>query len=247
MVISAKGIVLKEVQVGDGDKILTALLEGVGKVSISAKGAKRVNSRLLPLAQLFSYAEFELYQGKKMYSLNGGEPLMSFLELRQDVVKFALATYMAELVLYVTNEQNPDDEILRLILNGLYALCKFQKPVAFLKAAFELRLLCACGFQPELFCCRECGEVVEEVAFDFDSSSALCERCYSRRGGEGSVILQPALLKLLRYLITCDPKKLYSVSAEGETLKGLSGFCEDFLIRQLGTVPKTLNFYKGLL
>ena len=247
MVISAKGIVLREVQVGDGDKILTALLEGVGKVSISAKGAKRINSRLLPLSQLFACAEFELYQGRKMYSLNGGEPIMSFLELRRDVVKFALATYLAELVLHVTNEESPDDEILRLTMNTLYALCKFQKPVEFIKAAFELRLLCECGFQPELFCCRECGEVTGEIAFDFASSSALCERCYGRRGGEETVILSPGVLKLLRYLITCEPKKLYSVSAEGETLRALSGFCEDFLIRQLGTVPKTLNFYKGLL
>lgn len=247
MVIKTKGIVLREISVGDSDKILTALLEGVGKASISAKGAKRMNSRLLPLAQLFACAEFELYQGKKMYSLNGGEPLMSFLGLRNDVVKFALASYMAELVLYVTNEQNPDDEILKLTMNSLYALCNLHKPPQLIKAAFELRLMSECGFQPELFCCKDCGEVVNQIAFDIASSAALCETCYKKRGGEGAVILPPKLLAALRYIITCDPKKLYSFQLEPEPLAGLSSFCEDFTLRHIDTTPKTLSFYKGLL
>ena len=53
-----KGIVIKEIQYKDNDKIITLLTDEFGKISCLAKGAKKNNSPLLAACQLFVYSEF---------------------------------------------------------------------------------------------------------------------------------------------------------------------------------------------
>ena len=50
-----KGLVLRETQIGDYDKIMTVLTAEYGKLSVFARGAKRLKSPLFVNTQLFPY------------------------------------------------------------------------------------------------------------------------------------------------------------------------------------------------
>ena len=58
MEFSARGLVLSERTVGDWDKSLVLLCEGIGKISVWAKGAKRVKSPLLGASALFTFGSY---------------------------------------------------------------------------------------------------------------------------------------------------------------------------------------------
>ncbi len=56
--LRTKGIVIKEVRVGEADKIITIFTKSYGKISAVAKGAKRPKSRLICCIAVFMLQRF---------------------------------------------------------------------------------------------------------------------------------------------------------------------------------------------
>ena len=57
----------------------------------------------------------------------------------------------------------------------------------------------------------------------------------------------PGVLAAIRYLVSCDPKRLFSFQAGMETMEKLSQLTETYLTTQLERGFSTLDFYKSLL
>ena len=55
------GLVIREADHGENDKLLTILTEKYGKLFVIGKGVKSVRSRHMASCQLFSYASFNFY------------------------------------------------------------------------------------------------------------------------------------------------------------------------------------------
>ena len=115
------GLVLRETETKESDKILTVLTAQEGKISVIARGARRKNSRLAAACQLFVWSEMTLYKRGNWYYMDAADPAELFAGLQKDLVRFSLAAYLAELTEVVAGEENPVPELLRLLLNGLYA------------------------------------------------------------------------------------------------------------------------------
>ena len=109
-----RGIVLCEQAKGESNKQIVLLAQGVGRVLLSARGARRAKSKLLAATQLFCYADFVVYEGKGFYSVTQAELKNSFYGLRLDMDKFSEGMYLAELTEGVITEESPQPELLSL-------------------------------------------------------------------------------------------------------------------------------------
>ena len=58
--IRVRGLVVREIQTGEYDKILTVITEEMGRISISGKGVRSLKSKHMPATQLFCYSSFVL-------------------------------------------------------------------------------------------------------------------------------------------------------------------------------------------
>ena len=158
MHIVTQGLVLRETNYKETDKILTVLTREGGKRTVKARGCRRRNSPLAASAQLLVWSDMTLFEYRDYISLNEAEALELFWGVRRDVEKLALCSYFAEVAEAVAEEGRPDQALLSLLLNSIYALDRLNKPPALVKAAFELRLLCVAGYEPLLDACALCGE-----------------------------------------------------------------------------------------
>ena len=61
-IIKTKGIIIAENFVNDYDKILVMLTPNLGKISCSAKGARKTKSTLLASTQFLCFGEYKLYK-----------------------------------------------------------------------------------------------------------------------------------------------------------------------------------------
>ena len=143
------GLILRDTDTKETDKILTVLTAEMGKISVIARGARRKNSRLAAACQLFAWSEMTLYRRGNWYYLDAAEPEELFSGLQKDLVRFSLAAYLAELTEFVAGEETEAGELLRLLLNGLYALGNLGRDPALVKPAFTFRLLALAGFEPD--------------------------------------------------------------------------------------------------
>ena len=146
--IKTKGVILKEVNVGEADKILTIFSRNKGKISGSAKGARRPKSALVAGTQLFCYSDLVLFKGKDMYSINSCDVIESFYEIRNDLVKLTYAAHINEIVLDTVQEEQPSTRVLQLFLNSLHMLAKTDKAPEQIARVFEIRLMSILGYAP---------------------------------------------------------------------------------------------------
>lgn len=148
MHIITQGLVLRETNYKEADKILTVLTAEGGKRTVKARACRRKGSPLAAAAQLLTWSDMTLFEYRDYYTLNEASTREEFRGLRNDLEKLALGSYFAEVTEAVAEEGVPQPTLLSLILNCLYALDKWDKPPALVKAAFELRALCAAGYEP---------------------------------------------------------------------------------------------------
>ena len=173
-----RGIVLRETETKEADKILTVLTREEGKISVIARGARRKGCRFTAAAQTLAYSEWTLYRRGDWYYVNEGSTLELFCGLRNDLELLALGFYFAELAEAVTSEGEPAAELLPHLLNGLYALGTLHKPPRLVKAVFEWKLLCLAGYEPLVDGCAYCGcEEPEQPLLDVAQGILRCRTC----------------------------------------------------------------------
>lgn len=244
--IVTRGVVLRETETKESDKILTLLTPDRGKVSVIARGARRKSCKFAACAQSLAYSEWTLYQKGDWCYANEGSTIELFNGLRNDLETMALGFYFAELTECVTTEGTPAVELLRHLLNGLYALSALHKPPALVKAAFELKLLCLAGYEPLADSCAYCGcPEPEQPLLDVVQGVLRCRAC----GVKESALSMPLCrdsLAALRHILYGDPKRLYSFTLGPDALRRLSGAAEAFAAAQLERGFRTLDFYKSL-
>lgn len=245
MYLTTKALVLRLTDYNDRDALLTVLTEEHGKLTVKARGLRRKNSPLVAPCQLLAYAEFTLFEYRGQYTINEAHSIALFQGLRRDLTKLSLGTYFAQAAEVLSQEDLPNPELLSLVLNCLYALDKLGKPENLVKAVFELRSASIAGYTPNLFGCHSCGSQTAD-RFDLSEGHMECPNC--RTGTAGiRMPVSPGTLDAMRYIVYCDPKKLFAFDIGADSLAQLSGVTEAYLTTQLERGFSALDFYKSLL
>ena len=246
MYLNTKGLVVRVTPYNDTDAILSVLTPNHGKLTVKARGLRRKNSPLIAPCQLLAYAEFTLFEYRNMYTINEAHSIELFSALRKDLQKLSLGSYFAQAAETMSQEDMPNPELLSLVLNCLYGLSKLNVPETLVKAVFELRSACLSGYTPDLYGCYRCG-CDHPDRFDISEGRLECAACRDHNSTGLRMPVTPGILDAMRYICSCDSRKLFSFSASPETIESLSYVTESYLSTQLERGFSTLDFYKSLL
>lgn len=182
-IISRKGLIIKEVKTGEGNKIFT-ILTPQGLVSASAPGVRSLKSKLSAGCSLFGFSDFELKKSKDIYSVVSADNIESFYEIRTDVIKLALAVYLGDLARDMALSEQDCPGILRLMLNTLFYLTEHDE-VSKTKAVFELRIMAECG----LLIPEEHLKGLTKSAYEAVNYITTCppQKIFSFKAGESTI------------------------------------------------------------
>lgn len=255
------GLILRETPVGDNDKLLTVLTADEGKVLMSAKGARSMHSKVMPICRLFTYANLEYYEKNGHRWLSGGSVNDSFFGLNSDIEGFSLAAYIVQIADDITGEGVGAEDVLRMTLNTLYCIEKKQKPLWQIKAVYELFAVAVSGMEPDLSCCGECkSSAAESYWLDVMNGRLLCSECLRKRSGNLQLpeideyssrnILLPldaSAVASARYVLSAPLSRIFAFSiSEKESIENFSRAAEVYLLNHLERNFDTLDFYKAV-
>lgn len=255
------GLVIHEYDLEENDKLLIILTERFGKVPVIIKGGKSLKNRHLPSCQMFAYSSFSLRKRGNYYYIVESDLIESYYNVRTDVVKFALASYICEVANDVCLEGNNDDNILRLLLNTLYLIANEIKPLEFIRASFEMRLCYELGFAPNIEQCCVCNDVISSECFlDVFDGVVICTKCrektyhsipeinYTEQGvAKPFIPISYAIVQAILYIINARLERFISFNIEDSELNTFYSTCEKFLLNHLERGFPTLDFYKTLI
>lgn len=238
------GIVIRSQPLGDNDLILTVLSAELGKTDCIAKGV--LKSKKSPLyAQLFAYSEFSLYKGKSFYIVESADLKESFYGLRQSLDGLYLGQYFAEVAdsLPPGSVSGEEGQILKLLLNSLFLLCKKNAEEDFLriKIVFEVKYAQISGFFPDISACEGCSDPNLAV-WDF-SSGFFCKACGEQRNGKP---VSRTVVKVFEHILSVPQNAAYSFSVSKELFEYISRLTEDYLSAVLDRRFKSLGWYHSL-
>ncbi len=243
-----EAVVLRRQDLGEADRLLTLYTPGRGKVRVVAKGVRLPRSRKAGHLELFTRVDVLLARGRELDVVTQAEALGTCEGLRDDLVRFAHAAYVVELVdcFGVEEENRP---LYRLLTETLERLSQADPP-GIVVHYFELRLLELAGYRPQLFQCVSCAAEVRPQAqyFSGRDGGVLCPACGAGRK-EAQPISLPAL-KLLRHLQRSSYAAAASVrvgvDTEAEVRRLMETYLSYLLERRLHT-PAFLKRLRGLL
>ena len=200
----AEAIVLKTLDFGETDRILTLLTRHFGKVSVVAKGIRRPTSRLAGQAEPLTHATYQLARGRNLDVLTGAESRAMYRSLREDLQGIAAGWYIAELADRFAAERAPSAPLFDLVETALHHLSA-GFPAGLVCRWFDLHLLDRTGFRPELGRCVQCERPPDEVANAWlvEAGGLVCARCASG-STSGPLGLSVRALKSLRFLLVSD-------------------------------------------
>src|ERR687889_1380555 len=225
---STEAIVLSRFDYGEADRILTLITPAGGKIKAIAKGIRRPKSRIGGSLEPFAELRLALAHGRTFDVVTQVEVLHPWLRMRDDLVSFGTASYVAELANGTLEERHASERVY-LLLKRAYEILDAGMAPGRVARWFEMHLADELGVRPDVDRCVECDRVLDATGrFRWvpPLGGVLCDRCpgppHDRTG------LSLDALKLLKAYQRQDAEALsglrLTVVAEREVESALRDF-----------------------
>ena len=233
------GMVLQTMPIGEYDKRITLLTKERGKVTAFAKGARRPNSPLLAACAPFAFGEFEMYEGRTSYNVRKADISNYFRELTMELECTYYGFNFLEMADYFSQENNDEQEILKLLYQTLKALENTSLPNRLIRCIYELKMLVINGIYPNVFSCQLCGKRENLVDFSIERAGMLCMECAGRERGTR---LEDSVLYAMQFIISSELRNLYTFTVSEAVLKQLEQILFGYLQKHVEHIFKSEQF-----
>ncbi|GEM_PF-1290644 len=182
------GVVLRSMDLGESDTLVTFYTRDYGLARIAVTGSKKTTSFKSGLLQKFSWNELEYYQGQGLGQLNKLTSKHSFQALRQDLKKMSYGSYVLEFY-YLAGTAQSDAALFKHLLATLYQLEEAREDEDFrlIHLIFRLLMLEYLGFSLRLDddnCLKEEYSTSRNLAFSIPEGGLVLAEDISRENSK---------------------------------------------------------------
>ena len=150
MIVETEGVVLKQVKMVNGRKMLTLFTRKFGKISIGTNISEGGKNKTALSIRPFTYANYEIFKTRENYNLNSGQVLESYFSIGENLDKYVDSSYALELTEKVLIDELPNPRLFAHLTDFLKEIEKRQKVDKTLLIAYETKLIDDIGILPDL-------------------------------------------------------------------------------------------------
>jgi len=229
---SVEAVVLESRKLGENDRLATLLTRRHGKLRLVVRGAAKPRSKLAAVTQPFDCVRLDVWRGRTLDGVKGGEVLHSLRRLRSEPKALGCAYCLAEIVSYLGQEGEADEPLYLLLLTCLRALSAGVLELLVV-VFFIIRASRVSGFYPVLDQCVRCaGELEDESYLCFGHGGALCRLCAGDVRGDGAS-MTACERELAGNLARVHPRNLLEYEEDEDRLRSMLGLFLNYLEYQL--------------
>lgn len=182
---------------GESDRLLTLLTDRFGKIKATARGEKKLLSKLRAGLNLFNWSEIELVSGRGYPIITSAKIQSPFINIGQDWKKFLVAQKMMQEIDALMPWQMPDENVWLLSLGALHALNQMNRHYQRLYYYFLWTLLSSLGYQIDLSYCARCREKLAGNCL-IAPDGIICAKCGFQEDHQEEISLNT--IKILRLI-----------------------------------------------
>jgi DNA repair protein RecO (recombination protein O) len=242
-VLTTSAILLRAVDYGEADRVLTLFGRSTGSVGAIARGARKSQKRFAGMG-LCSVGDVELRERghAELLTLERFDHKHSFTGLGGDLLRMGHAAYAAELVAKLCAPRQAEPRVFDFLLGFLERL-DGEGPSDSRLRAFELGLLERLGFAPALGACATCGRVdlstgeAIDVRWVPDQGGVVCRGCASRGRP-----MRPVVRLALQNLAQTAMEDAAAVTLSPDVARGCRDAVHELVAGHLSAPLRSLEF-----
>lgn len=209
---TTKAIVLRRTNYGEADRILNLLTPDHGKVSAIAKGVRRGRGKLTGGVELFAVCDITLYKGKSDLAIVTSARIEHFYgEILTDYDRLQFG-YVCIKEVSKASEAVPEPEFYELLRQSFIFLNDITIELPIIEIWFRLQLTILLGTALNVSTTVGNKKLSPDKRYNFDISDMVFVE-------HPNGIYSPDHIKLLRLLITKNPKVVSHVSGVNKLLE----------------------------
>lgn len=237
--LKTAGIVLKTIDYGEKDKIITIFTEQKGKVCAILKGVRKLTSRLKFASQPFCYAQFNLVGRAEFMTVSNACEIVSFFDITQSYAKMVCGSAMLEMVEHSTMVGQRDPVMFDALRTGLGLLCETDINPDLILMRFALGVFKVGGYAMNLRTCHNCGKSLSEdkVVYDMASGEFCCYKCPVPR----FILVSPRSIEIMQKISKMELKSLEDIYIMEEEAREFRQIVKANFELRFGTTLKSLN------
>ncbi len=159
---TSEGIILSRKNYSEADRIITVFSKHFGKLSLLAKGIRKIKSKKRGHLEIFSKVRFSAVKCGGLDIVTETETINDFAGVRVNLNKISLAYYFCEVINKITKEDEGYSKIYELLIKALEDLEAVQE-LKKLRFRFIYELLSEMGYWPEDKEMEDADTILEEV------------------------------------------------------------------------------------
>jgi DNA repair protein RecO (recombination protein O) len=236
--IKVQGIVIKSINLGESDKIITIFSDKLGKIDVVVHAARKHKSKFMASTQPFFYGEYLVFKGKNLYSLNESHINDSFQSIIMDLERLAYGSYFLELIDNITEKESRNVTLLALLLKTCYVMSHSDVDLALLKLVVEFKAISIVGYMPQVFACTKCKQKISSGYFNIIEGGVLCSNC---KGNSNIYNINEDSLQFLQFLKNIKLEDLRDINYNKKTLEYIQQIMAKYIQYHIGKEFKTLS------
>ena len=240
-----EAVVLRRLDYGEADRILTLLTRERGKLAAIAKGVRRRPGRLGGL-DLFAHSQMLLARGRNLDVVAQVQGRGDARHIQGDLQRTAYASLVAEVVDKVLEDRHPMDDVFDLVVATLNQLNVPERSPRADAAWFLMRMLDLLGYLPQLLSCPTCDQPLPEASGWFSArlGGVVCGRCAGQLDDASPVSV--TALKVLRLMAAGDAALFSRLKLTDAMLRELEQVLETQLEYHLDRHLRSLDVIRSL-
>ena len=189
---------------------------------VYARGARKPKSKFLSGAQIFTYADYVLAEGRGFYSVNQADVIESFYSIRKDYDSLVAAYSIVGICEKSLLDNMPADELLLLALKSLSLLSKGSFPSLQISAVFLIRFFLWNGLAPEVERCGTCDTPLAKIQnVLFTAEGILCKNHMPSGEQTNSFTISKSAAHALLHILTNSMPQSFSFRASDTVINEL--------------------------
>jgi DNA repair protein RecO (recombination protein O) len=177
----SEALLLRSVDYGDADRIVTLLTQRLGKAAFIARAARRSKKRFGASLQPLALLSVQVGPGRgPLGVLERAEVTRAFPRVLSNLARLHAGFAALELLRELSPEHEPDHAVFATAVAFLGALDAGEIEPERALLCFEARLIALCGFAPRLDRCGLCGKLADPpraALFDPRLGHLVCRAC----------------------------------------------------------------------
>ncbi len=239
----SQALILNRSAYRESDSLVIVYTKDYGKMSLVARGTKKIQSKLAGHLEPMSLADILIIKGRGFDYVGSALTRDAFLNLKDNLNKLYYAGQAIRWFNRLVKEDQPDERLFFLLGRWLEVLDNYPSE-EFTKENgelffifFVLKLMGELGYKPEMYECLNCREKVSpgKNYFNLKNGGLVCGECLEKeRLAQGInqaelLLISDNCLKLMRFIMDNKLDMAKKLKLDKRVIKELSVLTINFL------------------